>query len=50
MSPNSHPGQEFDYVLEGSMTVVIDDHEVTLSGRRFALLRFEPEPRDGGPQ
>ena len=28
---NSHPGQEFNYVLEGSMKVYIDDHEITLN-------------------
>jgi len=28
---NSHPGQEFNYVLEGSMKVFIDEHEVTLN-------------------
>ncbi|HEX3044296.1 MAG TPA: cupin domain-containing protein [Bacillota bacterium] len=28
---NSHPGQEFDYVLEGTLKVVLDNHEVTLN-------------------
>lgn len=28
---NSHPGQEFDYVLKGRMAVTIDDHELILS-------------------
>ncbi len=28
---NTHPGQEFIYMLEGSMLVVIGDNEVTLS-------------------
>ena len=28
---NNHPGQEFDYVLEGTMKVVLDGHEVTLN-------------------
>jgi transcriptional regulator with XRE-family HTH domain len=28
---NSHPGQEFDYVLSGTLTVTIDDHELVLS-------------------
>ena len=27
---NSHPGQEFDYVLEGRLLVVIDNHELVL--------------------
>jgi len=27
---NSHPGQEFNYVLEGAMTVYFDDHTVLL--------------------
>jgi mannose-6-phosphate isomerase-like protein (cupin superfamily) len=29
--PNAHPGQEFNYILEGTLKVVIDDHEVVLS-------------------
>ncbi|MGI5818761.1 MAG: helix-turn-helix domain-containing protein [Armatimonadota bacterium] len=29
-SLNSHPGQEFDYVLEGRMQIVIDGHEIVL--------------------
>jgi len=29
-SLNSHPGQEFDYVLEGRMEVVIGGHNLTL--------------------
>ncbi|MCR4435942.1 MAG: XRE family transcriptional regulator [Clostridiales bacterium] len=28
---NSHPGQEFNYVLEGTMKVVINQHEVLLN-------------------
>lgn len=28
---NSHPGQEFNYVLDGSMKVYIDGHEITLN-------------------
>jgi transcriptional regulator with XRE-family HTH domain len=28
---NSHPGQEFHYVVEGSMLTIIDGHEVTLN-------------------
>lgn len=27
---NSHPGQEFNYVLEGSLRIVIDGHELLL--------------------
>ncbi len=29
-STNSHPGQEFDYVLEGTLRVYIHEHELTL--------------------
>ena len=28
---NAHPGQEFNYVLEGHLKVVIDGHEIVLS-------------------
>jgi transcriptional regulator with XRE-family HTH domain len=28
---NSHPGQEFNYVLEGSLMVVVDGHEIILN-------------------
>ncbi len=28
--PNSHPGQEFDHLLEGTLQVVIGEHEVVL--------------------
>jgi mannose-6-phosphate isomerase-like protein (cupin superfamily) len=28
---NSHPGQEFNYVIEGSMKIIIDNHEVVLN-------------------
>jgi transcriptional regulator with XRE-family HTH domain len=28
---NSHPGQEFNYVIEGDMKLVLDGHEITLS-------------------
>jgi transcriptional regulator with XRE-family HTH domain len=28
---NSHPGQEFNYVIEGTMKIVIDNHEVVLN-------------------
>ena len=28
---NSHPGQEFTYVLEGTLNVLLDGHEITLN-------------------
>jgi Uncharacterized conserved protein, contains double-stranded beta-helix domain len=28
---NSHPGQEFNYVLEGTLMIYIDGHQLTLS-------------------
>ena len=28
---NSHPGQEFNYVLEGTMKTIIDTHEIVLN-------------------
>jgi len=28
---NSHPGQEFNYVIEGSMQIIIDNHELVLN-------------------
>ena len=28
---NSHPGQEFNYVIEGSMMTVIDGYEIILN-------------------
>ncbi|HEY5509812.1 MAG TPA: cupin domain-containing protein [Prolixibacteraceae bacterium] len=28
---NSHPGQEFNYVLEGILMVIVDGHEITLN-------------------
>jgi transcriptional regulator with XRE-family HTH domain len=28
---NSHPGQEFNYVLEGSMTIFLEGHEIVLN-------------------
>ena len=28
---NSHPGQEFNYVLEGSLMVIVDGHEIVLN-------------------
>jgi transcriptional regulator with XRE-family HTH domain len=28
---NTHPGQEFNYVLEGTLKIVLDEHELILS-------------------
>ncbi|MCX7709080.1 MAG: cupin domain-containing protein [Clostridia bacterium] len=28
---NSHPGQEFNYLLEGTLKVIINDHEIILN-------------------
>lgn len=28
--PNSHEGQEFDYILTGTMRIVVGDHDITL--------------------
>jgi len=28
---NSHPGQEFNYVLEGTLMIVVDGHEIILT-------------------
>ena len=28
---NSHPGQEFNYIIEGSMKLVLDSHEIILN-------------------
>lgn len=28
---NSHPGQEFNYVLEGTLKVIVDGHEIILN-------------------
>ena len=30
LEPNAHDGQEFDYILEGTMRIVVGDHEVIL--------------------
>jgi transcriptional regulator with XRE-family HTH domain len=30
-SLNSHPGQEFNYVLQGSLQITIDEHELVLN-------------------
>lgn len=31
MEFNSHPGQEFNYILEGSLLTIIDGHEIILN-------------------
>jgi transcriptional regulator with XRE-family HTH domain len=31
MVPNSHSGQEFDYILEGTMRIMVDGHEIFLN-------------------
>jgi mannose-6-phosphate isomerase-like protein (cupin superfamily) len=31
VSFNNHPGQEFNYVLEGRLKIIIDDHELILN-------------------
>jgi transcriptional regulator with XRE-family HTH domain len=31
MEFNSHPGQEFNYVIKGTMKIIIDNHEVILN-------------------
>lgn len=31
VSFNSHPGQEFDYVLEGTLKIVLGNHEIILN-------------------
>ncbi len=28
---NSHPGQEFNYVLEGTLMIIVDGHEIVLN-------------------
>ncbi len=49
----SHAGQEFNYVLEGTLKVFIDSHEVTLeegdslyfdSGHKHAMLALKNKP------
>jgi transcriptional regulator with XRE-family HTH domain len=31
MVPNSHPGQEFDYILDGSMRIIVEGHDIVLN-------------------
>jgi mannose-6-phosphate isomerase-like protein (cupin superfamily)/DNA-binding XRE family transcriptional regulator len=53
MEFNTHPGQEFNYVLEGTMKVVIDGHEIVLeegdsvyydSGYQHAMKALKNKP------
>lgn len=50
---NSHPGQEFNYVLKGSMKVLLDGHEIILeegdslffnSGLKHAMIALNRKP------
>jgi len=50
---NSHPGQEFNYVLEGTLLVVVDGHEIILnegdsvyfdSGYQHAMKALHNQP------
>ena len=50
---NTHPGQEFDYVIEGTMKIIIDTHEVILregdsiyydSGYKHAMKALNQAP------
>ncbi len=50
---NSHPGQEFNYVVEGTMKTIIDGHEIILnpgdsvyfdSGCKHAMKAMNNEP------
>jgi len=50
---NSHPGQEFNYVLEGTLMVIVDGHEITLnegdsiyfdSGYQHAMKALNNQP------
>ena len=40
MTPVSHPGQEFNFVVEGSVLVIIDDEEVLLEAGES--IYFDP--------
>jgi quercetin dioxygenase-like cupin family protein len=53
LSFNAHPGQEFDYLLEGTLRVVVDGHETVLeagdsvyfdSGREHAMQALGGRP------
>lgn len=50
---NSHPGQEFNYVLEGTLMIVVDGHEIILnegdsvyfdSGYQHAMKALNNQP------
>lgn len=50
---NSHPGQEFNYVLEGTLMIVVDKHEIILnegdsvyfdSGYQHAMKALNNQP------
>ena len=50
---NSHPGQEFNYVLEGILMIVVDNHEILLnegdsiyfdSGYQHAMKALNNQP------
>ncbi|HWR99411.1 MAG TPA: cupin domain-containing protein [Prolixibacteraceae bacterium] len=50
---NHHPGQEFNFVLEGSMMVIVDSHEIVLnegdsiyfdSGYQHAMKALNNQP------
>jgi transcriptional regulator with XRE-family HTH domain len=50
---NSHPGQEFNFVVEGTMMIMIDNHEIILnegdsiyfdSGYRHAMKALNGQP------
>lgn len=50
---NSHPGQEFNYVLEGTLMIVVDGHEIILnegdslyfdSGCQHAMKALNAQP------
>ena len=50
---NAHPGQEFNFVLEGSLMVIVDGHEITLnegdsvyfdSGYQHAMKALNQQP------
>lgn len=50
---NSHPGQEFNFVIKGTMMTIIDGHEIILnegdsiyfdSGYKHAMKALNNEP------
>jgi transcriptional regulator with XRE-family HTH domain len=53
MEFNSHPGQEFNYVIEGTMKIIVDAHEIVLnegdsiyydSGCKHAMKAMNQKP------